>query len=143
MEWCIDWTREGVKKPIESMIIIIPRWTPPPSFLRTVIVLGFFSFLRCFFPINWVTNSLIHQITHSSVVELRTFFMIRVMRVYIEIMYFLFVKQALIGILKSIGIQGFAFLFKGPLTQLYSYTVKTRYCCKSSLSQNLWSKLFL
>ena len=26
---------------IESVILIIPRWTPPPSFLRTVITLFF------------------------------------------------------------------------------------------------------
>ena len=33
---------EGLKKTIESVIMIIPRRTPPPSFLRTVIALGFF-----------------------------------------------------------------------------------------------------
>ena len=44
--------REGKKKPIESVIMIIPRRTPPPSFLRTVIALGYF-FLRRFL-INWV-----------------------------------------------------------------------------------------
>ena len=32
--------REGVKQPIESVIMIIPCWTPP-LFLRTVIALGY------------------------------------------------------------------------------------------------------
>ena len=52
---------EGVKKAIESVIMIIPRRIPPPSFLKTVIALGFF-FLHIFFFINWVTRYVLKQI---------------------------------------------------------------------------------
>ena len=34
--------REGVKKTIDTVIMIIPRRTPLPSFFRTVIALGYF-----------------------------------------------------------------------------------------------------
>ena len=34
------------KKNIESVIMIIPRRTPPPSFLRTVIALGYLFLQR-------------------------------------------------------------------------------------------------
>ena len=46
--------REGVKKKIESVIMIIPCRTTPPSFLRTVIGLGFF--FRDVFFINPVSQ---------------------------------------------------------------------------------------
>ena len=45
--------REGVKrKPFESVIMIIPRRTPPPLFFKTAIALGHI-FLRCFL-MNWI-----------------------------------------------------------------------------------------
>ena len=34
----------GKIKSIESVIMIIPCWTPPPFFLRNVIALGYFLF---------------------------------------------------------------------------------------------------
>ena len=50
--------REGVKKTIESVILIIPRLTPS-SFLRTVIALGYFFVL---FLSNWVIRYVLKQI---------------------------------------------------------------------------------
>ena len=50
----LDPFREGLKKTIESVIMIIPRRTPPPSFLRTEIALGFFFWGWGRFLINWV-----------------------------------------------------------------------------------------
>ena len=53
--------REGVKKkPIESVIMIIPRRTPPPSFLKTVIALRFFFLPDVFWLIGWFRYVLKH-----------------------------------------------------------------------------------
>ena len=57
----MKWLREGVKKhSIDSVIMIIPRRTLPPSFWRTVIALGYF--LCDVFWLIWWFRCILKQI---------------------------------------------------------------------------------